>query len=176
MKFTSTITFKKIKPHKHYLSMKSACVIVAIISILLGRKSQAAVIVVLPTSFSPGSIQVTNDITFTMTVTDSIRAIVFDNWITSGSGSAQLLVTGPLSYRINSGPVTQNGSPSFPLIDRFTAAPGVLSADDGELNIFNVIPVTSGDAFTLVEQTLSIPIQSLSINPLAEQAFTGNLF
>jgi hypothetical protein len=57
---------------------------------------------------------------------------VFDNWISSGSGGSQVLAGGPLTYRINSGPVTLNTSLLFSFVDRFNLAAGTLSVDDGE--------------------------------------------
>lgn len=140
--------------------------------------SRAAIIVEAPTATTPGSLTITNDITFSVTGSGNAGMFVFDEWVTSDgvqNGSSNIDYSSYLAY-----PVNHNNSPlptSFDLFqtDNTTFSSGHVTPNDGLLVMIGSFAVVAGDSVTLKAGELIIPKMS-DFNAQATQTFAGNMF
>jgi len=137
--------------------------------------SHAAVIVIAPTGSTSGSLQITNDIVFTITSNGNAAFFVFDEWVIS-DGSMTFSTLSPMAS------ISLNGaapmSKSMGLIDNLTMTQGQMTPNDGLLAIANgldTIPVITGNTLTLRAGSYSLSAVS-NFNPQTNQTFTGNMF
>lgn len=143
---------------------------------LLAPAAQAAIKVVVPTTTTAGSLQITQDITFPITKTGGAKVLVLDEWVNSDGANIGLSISANLTYSINGG-ANQNvlligiyDNQAFPF--------GGFTANDGYLTLLTAIPVAIGDTLTIRSATFVLPPQgnSSTFNPQANQTFTGNIF
>lgn len=166
-----------------YTTMKSKSLLASLSFLALSAMStEAAVIVTLPTASTNGSIQITEDINFTITTTGSAQVLVFDDWVTSdGTWDAfESSASSPasLSYSLNGGS-TQSVPFDFASFfsDNYVDSQNSFSANDGILFIPNGPTVAPNDVFTVKAATYTLAAGTLpsSFNPQANQTFTGNV-
>lgn len=152
--------------------------IIALSLFLAGQiaASHAAVIVVAPTASTPGSFEITDDITFTITTPGTAQLFVFDNWVATPDPQTNSQVSPSLSFSFNGGDAfTSNvilyDNVGFP-VGALTANDGIISNNSFANFSFSVSP---GDTLTLKAGAYSLPINS-DFNPLTTQIFTGDMF
>lgn len=133
--------------------------------------SNAAIIVVSPTESTPGSLEITNDITFTISVPGAtVMGFVLDDWIEGAEGTRSSFFSG-ISYSINgAGPYTTDAY----LLDSMWGM-GELTASDGLINVTYLPAVFNGNALTLKAGSYVLP-PGVSLLPQVNQVFTGNMF
>ena len=136
----------------------------------------AAIVVDLPTPSSNGSLQITQDISFTVTVGGQMQSLVFDEWLANDGNYDGIDFTLPISYTINGGSVMNINS--YRLADNTLGFfGGSVTADDGHLIFASAVSLLAGDVFTLKAGAYTLPQGSYpNFNPLADQTFTGNVF
>jgi hypothetical protein len=150
----------------------------------LTASSQAAIVMVLPTATTAGSIQITNDITFTFTSVfspPSNPSIALDEWVTSDGAATILFPTSfqpTLQYSLNGGPTL---STTFLFQDNIGITAVGYTPNDGRILLNNIVgpaPVPVGGTFTLKATTIVLPagLSVTGFNPQANQTFTGNAF
>ena len=135
----------------------------------------SAIIVVLPTTTTPGSIQVTQDITFDITTSANAYYLILDEWVTSDTTYSNLNTTGgPLNFSVDGGPDVP--TPIQLIIDNEANGSDV-SVNDGQI-FFSATSLTSGQTLTIRSGTIVIPVQPniANFNPQGEQTFVGNVF
>jgi len=133
---------------------------------------QAAIIVVAPTATTPGSLQITEDIVFTITAEagSSTKQFVFDDWVVSDGYTNFSYLSPNLNILVN------GVSVSFPsgLRDNMNFSNGEVSPNDGFLNA-SLTAMALGDEVILLAGSYALsPIPNF--NPMATQTFTGNIF
>lgn len=121
---------------------------------------------------STPTLEITEDITFTVTVGGQLRTLIFRQWTTS-DGSANATGLDPLSqnlsYKINGGSTMT--IPLNQLVDNAASiAANDQSADDGYL-VFQNITVNQGDTVTILADTYTFSPNS-GFNP----ALNGTTF
>ncbi len=123
-----------------------------------------------------GSMQITEDITFTVTKRDSVLCyFVFQNLVQTNDGKSTYVAVSPdLVLDIS-------GSPAAPLNTTFvgnsTPAFGDVTVTDGYLTFANgMYPVTTGDAVILKAGTYVLSGLDGVVNPQVTQTFTGTMF
>ncbi len=140
----------------------------------LASRAQAAVIVLAPTASTPGSFQITNDITFTIGTAGNALVFVLDEWVTSDGAPQNLSPFSPgLSVSINGGAPASQGTGNFS--DNFTNTVGALTPNDGLIFLNTSFAVSIGNTVTLKPATYSLGALS-GFNPQGNQTFTGNMF
>lgn len=123
-----------------------------------------------------GTLQSDAELTFTLTSSGDIYAIIFDNWVSADDGRLnERFGTGSITYRIDGGsPATVSGTVG--LIDNVVRAIGSVSPRSGALAFDGgSIPASAGQTITFSPFTLSLTSDS-NFNPLALGSFTGNVF
>ncbi len=140
--------------------------------------STAAIALTTPTSTTPGSLQITEDITFTFTASGTVPGfyVVFSGWVAADDGSSTSVTLSPnAGYSFNGG-TTLNAS-STAIFDNFASDLADISADDGVLALAFAQPLSfiPGDLFTLKSATFTIPATA-GFNPAAGGTFTGDVF
>ena len=133
----------------------------------------AAVIVVAPTAGTPGSFQITNDVTFTITTSGTARVFLLDEWVTSDGSRTFASYSPALLLSINGAAPVSFGTAIF--VDNFAGVIGQITANDGYFYTANDIPVAVGDTMTLKVGTFSVAATS-GFNPQATRTFIGNMF
>lgn len=149
----------------------------ALLALSLSRVN-AAVIVTLATPSTVGSIEITQDINFTITTAGSVRGFVFDEWVTSDglqNGIAFGFTPNALSYSINAGATSTTTISA--LQDNAGSSTFALTPNDGYL-FFNPLSVAVNDIFTVKAGTYTLAVNSTpsGFNPQANQTFAGNTF
>ncbi|NBD38427.1 MAG: PEP-CTERM sorting domain-containing protein [Verrucomicrobia bacterium] len=122
------------------------------------------------------SIEVTQDVTFSVTSSGSLRGIAFDEWVGS-DGSFDSVQIDNLSYSLNGGTPAVSTVNTF-LADNITAtfSTGDLTANDGYIT-FDAFVVNAGDTVTFKATTGGNLGTSPSMNPLLDGlSFAGNAF
>lgn len=152
--------------------------------------ADAAVIVTLPTATTAGSIQFTNDITFTLTraFASTWIQVVLDEWVVNdGSFSSFISSNGGITpnnvaFEKNGTPMSMralSGSSSYWLVDNANRTLNSQTPNDGLLEL-PLAPITLaiGDTFTLkaATYTMAAGTTPAGFNPQANQTFTGNMF
>ncbi len=132
--------------------------------------AQASVIVVAPTSTTTGSIQFTEDITFTITSAGFAETFVFDGWVTSDGTLTPSLLVPDVFFSLNDGASFQLATI---LYDNLATTYGDMTADDGYL-FHNSIAVQPGDTLTIKQG--SYTLKEAAFNPGVTQTFTGDMF
>ncbi len=150
------------------------------IAILLAAAlpGSAAIIVTAPTSTTPGSIQVTDDINFVIN-TNIPNAytfyVVFDEWVGTSDGNYTA------STMSGSSPFALKGvTPGYvysAVYDNFATTYSTLTPKDGmwEAGWGTSISFVPGDIFTVKSGTYVLP-PTASFNPQTTQTFTGTAF
>lgn len=139
-------------------------------SVLCLSPLQASVIVVAPTSTATGSIQFTEDITFTITGSGFAETFVFDSWVTSDGTLTPSLLVPDVFFSLNDGTPFQLATT---LYDNLATAYGDMTAGDGYL-FHNSIAVQPGDTLSIKQG--SYTLKEADFNPGVTQTFTGNMF
>ena len=164
--------------HKSFLASLALFTLSAI-------RTDAAVIVTLPTATTAGSIVITQDITFTLTGSVGATAymeVVFDEWVTSDGGlnsfNSTPITPNTFSFAKNDVLMSSlNITTSNILVDN-QANSGAITPNDGFLDFRPGVALTPGDTFTLKAATYTIPAGTTNpnFNLQANQTFTGNAF
>ena len=144
------------------------------LSALLGAHlttATAAIVVVAPTASTPGSFEITEDITFTITASGAVSFFAFDNWVTTPDPQTSVSFSPTLSLSLNGGAFTEGGA----FYDNVGFPIGNLTANDGFIYINSPLSVVAGDTVTLKAGSYSLPLNS-GFNPLVTQTFTGDMF
>jgi hypothetical protein len=131
--------------------------------------ADGAVIVVAPTATMPGSLQFTQDISFTVTGSGTLAYIVFMDWVISDSTLNGSLVNG-VTYNVNNTPIQ---SMNLMLYDNRRAYDDSPTSNNGSLEDPN-LDLNTGDIFTLKANSYTLN-PSANFNPLVTQTFTGNM-
>lgn len=123
-----------------------------------------------------GSMQITEDITFTVTKRDSILCyFVFQNLVQTNDGNSTIVAVAPdLALDIGGGPAYQLNTD---FVGNATPALGDITETDGYLTFGNgIYPVTEGD--TVVLKAGSYVLSGLDgvVNPQVTQTFDGTMF
>lgn len=141
-------------------------------------RSQAAVVVTLPTVSAPGSVVFTQDIDLTITNAGTFQALYFDDWVTSDGTLSRIITFGTpnLTYQLNGGASAILALSNF--TDNLSFSFSGVTSGDGFLVFASPLAVAINDVFTVKAQTLTIPAGVLpsDFNPQANQVFTGNAF
>ncbi len=137
--------------------------------------AQAAIVVsgTPSTDSGTGTLQITTDISFTITTDNSAVRLVFHGWnASSDAGGDTISFAAPTSfdYQINGGSL-QSGD-FFGILDNRTADLNDLGAADTAINLSST-PVTTGDILTIKAGSWSFPGSS-AFNPGVFGSFTGN--
>jgi hypothetical protein len=137
----------------------------------LADRVSADIVVVAPTTSTPGSLHITADITFTITTAGLGRVFVFDEWVSSDGGTDSSLFSPAMSISING-----NLPGAYPggLVDNNLAS-GQWTPNDGFIIVDSSFSVIVGDTVTLKAGTFSLEAVP-RFNPQATQTFTGNMF
>lgn len=122
------------------------------------------------TSQTTGSIQFTEDITFTITTAGFAQQMVFDNWVTSDGVLDDSLLIPDVYYSLNGGTPVQLATA---LYDNLATTYGDMTPNDGYL-FHNSIAVEVGDTLTIKQGTYTL--KEAALNPGITQTFTGNMF
>ena len=134
--------------------------------------AHAAIIVTAPTAGSPGSFQITSDITFNMNVAGNARVFVLDEWVVSDGSQTFSPYTPIVAFYVNDvGPSALSGK----FVDNLTTTDQDITANDGYFLFDGSISVSSGDTITLKTGLYSLAATT-GFNPQATQTFTGNMF
>jgi hypothetical protein len=147
-----------------------------VVAALSVGSATAAVVVALPTPSSNGSLQITQDISFTVTVGGQMQSLVFNEWLVNDGNYDGIDFTLPIAYTVNGGSVMNVNS--YRLGDNTLGYfGGNVTADDGHLIFASAISLLTGDVFTLKAGTYTLPQGSYpNYNPLADQTFSGDVF
>ncbi len=132
--------------------------------------SRASVIVVAPTQTAPGSIQFTEDITFTITSSGFAETFVFDNWVTSDGSLTASQLTPDVFFSLNGGAPFQLATT---LYDNLATNYGEMTPGDGYL-FHTGIAVQPSDILAIKQG--SYTLKEAGFNPEVTQTFTGNMF
>lgn len=133
--------------------------------------ARAAVIVIAPTSTATGSIQFTEDITFTITSAGFAETVVFDNWVASDGSQTSSLLVPDVFFSLNGGTPFQVVTG---LYDNLATTYGAMTPNDGYL-FHNSIAVSVGDTFTIKQGSYTLD-KAEGFNPGVTQTFTGDMF
>ena len=141
--------------------------------------SNAAIIVVAPTTSTAGSINITHDITVIVTVAGSATFLALDEWVIADSATTNAVLGSPTAaqsfqYSLNGSP-NKTGSSQNEIYDNISF--GSVTANDGLL-IFDVAgtnALTVGQTFTLRAGNFGVQTKA-GFNPQATQTFTGNVY
>jgi len=142
-----------------------------ILPILCLLPARATVLVVAPTSTATGSIQFTEDITFTITSAGFAETVVFADWVASDGSQTSSLLVPDVFYSLNGGTPFQIVTG---LYDNLTTTYGDMTPNDGYL-FHTSIAVSVGDTFTIKQGSYTLDKAS-NFNPGVTQTFTGNMF
>ena len=146
------------------------------LAMLAATPVQAALIVKLPTATTAGSIENTEDITFTMTGSYASADVhlVLDEWVPSDGTQNNISIPASFPISINGG--SDIGRASSLLRDNATGILADLTANDGFLGL-GELTLVSGDTLTVRAGTIICPAQVITgFNPQANQTFTGSVF
>ncbi len=141
----------------------------AMLAVVTLTSAEGAVVVVAPTSTVAGSLQINNDITFTVTRSQWLTYIVFMDWAEFDGSLSSSPVNG-VTYSINNGPVQ---SMNLQLDDNRGAYDASPTSNNGSL-IEPGFFLNSGDLFTLKANNYTLG-PTANFNPLVTQTFTGNM-
>lgn len=121
-----------------------------------------------------GTLTFTTPLSFTITSSGSLRAIVFQAWApTDGTTTTAIPAAGSaLTYTLNGGPSTSLAMSS--LLDHRPSNTGAITAGDSTLTV-EVLAVTAGDVITIQPQTISFGTSS-GFNPAVTGSFQGSMF
>jgi hypothetical protein len=142
----------------------------------------ASIIVTLPTASVTGSIEITNDISFTVTSPGSMVHVVLDEWVTSDGGRDSiggLSISPSFNYSLNGGSTLSTPLASGAgFSDNYNTTSNALTPNDGRFTLSGGIILSPGDIFTIKAMTYTLAANSmpLGFNSQAQQTFTGNLF
>ena len=153
---------------------------VVIASLGLAQRSDAVVSIKFPTITQTGSIEISHDISFTLTSPSggdgNALTMVMDQFVTPDANPTLYYgsVSNAFNFRVNSDPVA---SAPFDFLDNVNFSQNAWTPDDGYFFIFFPTLVT-GEVFTVTAQTITLAAGSLpaGFNPEAEQTFAGNMF
>lgn len=147
---------------------------------LSSLSTQAAIIFTLPTATTAGSIQITNDVNFTITAGGSVGSLVFDEWVTSDGlenilGAVSIAPSG-LSYSVNGGATSTVPMTAFN--DNAAQIFSSVTPNDGYLFFPTGFSASLGNVVTIKAATYTLAAGSApsGFNPQANQTFTGKAF
>lgn len=125
----------------------------------------------------PSSVQITADITFTITISGTVNALIFDNWVATEDAAITVLplLSGGITYQIDAGSAQTLGTTELAMIDNMTVNSGSLTPTDGLFVWSPGIAVTAGQTFRINAGTLNFG-GSPEFNPQTIGTFTGNVF
>ncbi len=151
--------------------------IFALSSLLLSaNNSMAAISVVAPTRNTNGSLQIAEDLSFVITTTGSVRAVVFDEWVPNNDrNDTTSNINAGLVYTLNSGQQLTAGQRTFAHDNWAAANLNAISRRDGYLFFGTNINVREGDTFT-IESASYVLSRTNGFNPATTQNFMGRLF
>jgi len=138
--------------------------------------ARGAVVIVAPVfATTPGSMQITEDITFTITKPFSIFSyIVFEDLVQTNDGNSDGAgLTPNLAFTIYGSATTL---PVSYFVDNSTPAFGDVTETDGYIGGNEIYEVSPGDTVTLAAGTYAIADNYSNFNPQTTQTFTGNMF
>lgn len=134
--------------------------------------AHAAVIVVAPTGSTPGSIQITSDISFNITTSGAAKGFNLDEWVVSDGRQNASACNPSLAISLNGG--TPGAFPGL-FYDNLAGTANDVTANDGFFYLTNPIAVTAGNTLTLKARIYSLGTL-IDFNPQATQTFIGNMF
>jgi len=154
--------------------MKNICLAAfsCIATIAFASQSSAAIVVVAPTPTTPGSVEITQDINFTITTSTVAMILVLDEWVTSDGGMDATNISPDLAFSINGGPTITRESLFY---DNFNGVTGTITANDGLFLWTSFISLDAGDTLTVKSGTYTLQAAGF-FNPQVTQTFTGNVF
>lgn len=172
---------------KRFNSLAITC----LISGLCLLKANAAIIVVAPTETLTGSLQITQDVSFTINtaITGSEFAFVLDEWVTADADQtvSPLVLDSENTFDISVYDLSLDFTTTFQFSDDVGGSPvnfidnsffdfgTSVTANDGLVYVSSDPSFEVGDVVTLLAGTYTISSGAGS-NPLATQTFTGNMF
>lgn len=157
----------------HILRLK-----IALILLFLGLSLapvHSAVILVAPSASTTGSIQITEDITFSVITAGTFTRIIFDDLVSTTDGSATsaaFVPTTSFSLSINGTPLNVTTSA---MSDNAASATGNLTTRDGYIALTPFSALQVGDIVTIHQGTYTLAATP-NFNPQVTQTFTGNMF
>ncbi|MDP0498510.1 MAG: PEP-CTERM sorting domain-containing protein [Verrucomicrobiota bacterium JB022] len=119
-----------------------------------------------------GTLEFTNDLTFTISTDGTVDYIAFDEWSASYTTQRLAYSSGSISYQINDGPVLSAGA--YYLYDSVYSDWNDLSAYDGILAIDSIF-VSVGDTLTFFATSIEFDPEP-EFNPAGIGEFTGDVF
>lgn len=153
---------------------KLSSLVLALIAIVsLADRASAGIIVVAPTANTPGSFQITADITFTINTAGDVELFALDEWVTSDGSPNGSIISPNFSISINGNLPGSYTAGSF--FDNLNSTINQITANDGYFTIRSLLPVIVGDTVTVKAGTFSLAAAS-GFNPQATQTFTGSMF
>lgn len=123
------------------------------------------------------TVSITTKIDINMLTSDSVRTLIFDNWVISDGSDSSVYnainaQSQTLSYQINNGP-TENAIVQF-FRDNINFNTGDLNPGDGYFYFQNAIPVLAGDVLSFKPGTLKFTYDPGFMTPPTN--FSGPFF
>ncbi len=144
----------------------------------LAGQSDAAILITPPTNTTPGSLQITHDITVAVTTAGEANMLVLDNWVTWAGSYANASVTPLLNILHNGAAVPV----AYSLMVDNAGTGGTLDSGDGYLgfatndNTLAGYQVVPGDTLTIQAGTYTLTTGMLAFNVPAGGVYEGNVY
>ena len=137
--------------------------------------AQGPITVVRPTTTAAGSINIQSDISFPVTTSGNLAAIVFDAWVTNDTTMSTIPITGQIQYTLGG---TAASLTANEFIDNFAEDSNDITANDGYIFSNGRAAVTAGQTFVLKSGTYVLPADAAAaqFNAGANQTFRGKVF
>lgn len=168
-----TVPFtSKLRMKSKTLTTLASAVLIAGLSL---NTADAAIIVIAPTATEAGSLQITDDIHFTITteLSNDAFTFVFDEWVTSDGSFTTSAIAPDFAIKINNGSIYNYSSVTYN--DNLTVNNGVGTPNDGYILVDSSLSLALDDVVTVLAGTYSIASAENS-NQGATQTFTGTMF
>lgn len=158
---------------KNYRMMKLLSCLIAVF-ILVVSQSSAAIVVSAGITGSGGSLEITDDLVFTMNQdAGNIGVLVFDEWVTSDNMQISVSASPAqsLAYERNGSPLSTSLTS---LYDNFATTFNDVTPNDGFLT-FSIFSASEGDTITIKAGTYTFT-GNANFNSEAVGTYTGNIW
>lgn len=156
-------------------NLRNLAAIAAVMSVISVTSSASIVLSGSPNvDGGAANLQFTSDLTFTITRTGFVRALVFDNWVPTSDGTpTRIDSSSTIAYQINGGAVENRGVVG--LYDNINVTYFSVTPTDGYLHLDLGIEVYAGQTFAINAGTLNF-LGNVGFNTQAIGTFTGDVW